>query len=350
MPEQAIWWKGRIRDHHRSWDEIGADLSRSVEALAVDRGGSRGHYGDMMRQGAAVVPRVLLCVDILPPPPLGVPAGSVFVRSRRVSAERQPWKDLPAMEGVVEAEFVKPLHLGETLMPFRLLEPIRAVIPVSDGQLLRPQTFEMESHPGLSEWWQRAERTWVKHKSESTKISLIEQIDHMSKLTIQYPGPPIRVVYTGRGGRVAAAVETDPASVIDNALYWAPAGSIDEARYLVGLLNSDVLHNRTQDFYSKGLLGPRNIHKAAFGVPIPVFNPDDEVHRHIAEVAADCETAVVDVDASAKATSTNRTRFRDALEASGLMDRLNVAVEALLDQLESQASLPTRPSDPSPHD
>ena len=43
--------------------------------------------------------------------------------------EKKPWKELPALTGNVERQFVFDMHLGETILPFRLQEPWLAVLP-----------------------------------------------------------------------------------------------------------------------------------------------------------------------------------------------------------------------------
>jgi hypothetical protein len=329
MEPSAEWWRGSIVDQHRTWEEVEPLLARTAAPVAVDDASNRGRYGDLMRQGTNLVPRMLLTVDELPPPTMGLPANSVRVASHRTSDERRPWKDLPSLEHVVERRFVRSIHLGETLMPFRLLLPWRAVVPFLDGQVLGLPSAELDDHPGLAQWWRHAENVWTENRHHSTTMSLAEQINYQSKLSIQYPPAPYRVVYSGRGSRVAAALETDTSTLIDHALYWAPVANEEEGLYLSALLNSDVLHHRTEDYYSRGLLGARNIHKAAFGVPIPVFAPGDPLHERIVDIARRCGDVVAAVSLTRR-TAPNRKACRDALTQVGLMDQLNAGVAELI--------------------
>lgn len=321
---------GGVRNHHHTWSEIRPLLSWTSQRTAVDDTSDRGFYGDMMRQGSNLVPRVLFMVDEQPPPAMGLPATDVAVASHRIPDEREPWKSLPTLVGVVERKFVRRVHLGETLMPFRLLEPLRAVIPFLDGRILDGTTAELDDYPSLAGWWRRAEHLWMTHRSETTRIALSEQIDFQSKLSIQHPPASIRVLYTGRGSRVAAAVETDTTTVVDHALYWSPVSSIEEGRYLVGLLNSDELHRRTEEYYSRGLIGARNIHKAAFGVSIPAFDPSNALHKAIVETTVAAEIVAASVSPSATVTSRRRAAHRSALDAAGVMNRLNEQVRLLI--------------------
>ena len=80
-------------------------------------------------EGAAITPRVLYFVEPQPASPLGVGAGRRAVQSTRSSIEKAPWKNLSGMAGVVETEFVRPVLLGESILPYRALPPREAVLP-----------------------------------------------------------------------------------------------------------------------------------------------------------------------------------------------------------------------------
>lgn len=323
-------WSGNTTQRHRRWSEVESELSTETAEVRVDDGGSRGVYGDMMRQGSNLVPRVLVMVDPQPAPALGLPQGQMLVRSHRSNNERAPWRDITSLQHPVESKFVMPIHLGETLMPFRLLEPKHAVIPVAGGAMLELGSDELDEHQGLATWWAEAEAAWRRHRGPNTTMALSEQLNYQQKLVNQFPIAPVRIVYTGRGSRVAAAVETDTSTIIDHALYWAAVESEIEAHYLAGLLNSDELHEQTEAMYSRGLLGARNIHRAAFGVPVPAFDPTDPGHSAVVEAAKACHAVAAEVSADESTTARNRMRFREALTSSGQMKVLNASVKAVL--------------------
>ena len=86
-------------------------------------------------QGAIFAPRVCFMVEAARTSALGTGAGRRAVRSQRSSNEKRPWRDLPPVEGVVESQFVRPLYLGDAILPFRCKPPRLAVVPL-DGQTL----------------------------------------------------------------------------------------------------------------------------------------------------------------------------------------------------------------------
>jgi hypothetical protein len=47
---------------------------------------------------------------------LGADPSAPYVASRR--STHQPWRSLPAIENRVEAEFLRPVLLGESILPY----------------------------------------------------------------------------------------------------------------------------------------------------------------------------------------------------------------------------------------
>jgi hypothetical protein len=108
-------WAGRLPSRQIDWATASEYLDGPVEGRvirALDDGASP--YHARFRQGATLVPRMLVTVEERPRGPLGVAAGQIRVRSARSPNEKQPWKTLPSLEGIVESRFVRPMHLGAT--------------------------------------------------------------------------------------------------------------------------------------------------------------------------------------------------------------------------------------------
>jgi hypothetical protein len=49
---------------------------------------------------------------------LGPGAGRVSIRSRRSTREKPPWKSEPPLTGMVERQFVRPLLVGDSVLPY----------------------------------------------------------------------------------------------------------------------------------------------------------------------------------------------------------------------------------------
>ncbi len=80
--------------------------------------------------------------------PLGRAAGKAGVRSLQRNNDKKPWKDLPALEGVVETEFIRPVLLGESVLPFRIAETFEAVIPRDREGLMDGQSDRLDAIRG----------------------------------------------------------------------------------------------------------------------------------------------------------------------------------------------------------
>ena len=329
LNQPAEVWSGRIPVRNASRAVAAQALERTV-GQAVKHPAGESPYAERFSQGATVVPRVLFVVEEARSSPLGAGAGRRPVRSRRSANEKRPWRELPPLEGVVEREFVLPLYTGDSLLPFQLREPMLAVVPWDGSRLLEGES--LDQYPGLADWWRTAEQLWNRHRS-SDRLTLIEQLDYRRKLSEQFPAPPFRVIYSASGMYLAAAIVTDQRAVIEHALYWGPASTLGEARYVAAILNSSALTHALRPLQARGEHNPRHYDKYVWRVPIPMFDASDQEHLALATLAARAEELVGAIELSAGVTfQAIRRRVREALEVSGLAGELDEAVVELLRQ------------------
>lgn len=288
------------------------------------------------RQGALVLPRMLVCVEETSAGPLGAGAGRVAVTSRRGNLDKAPWASLPSISAPVDPEFIFDTYLGENILPFRLTKPLRAVLPISDDVLLNATAISAE--PDLDSWWSQAERLWIDHAKVGS-VPLHERIDHMGQLSAQLgPRAPYRVIYPKAGNRLAAGIVTDTSAVIDHKAYWAPAQTIAEARYLEAVLNAPEMLERIKPLQAIGLFGGRDFDKYPFLVPFDAFNMAKEEHMAIVHLAERAEAVAGAVDLSAAKTfQAARTLVDRALEADGIAAELAVAVNRILPTVDVAA-------------
>jgi len=330
LPGEAESWSGRLPGRGISWALAAPHITRTAAGVEVARDEPAGPYHSRFTQGATLVPRFLLMVEDAPLSPIGVAAGRRAVRSMRSANEKLPWKQLPSLQGAVEQEFVRPVHLGSTLLPFRLLEPWLGIVPWDGSTLLDSANPHLDACRGLADWWTRAETVWDDNKGES-HLTLLEQIDFRNKLSLQFPIAPHRVLYAASGQYLAAARIDDPLVVIDTSLYAATASSLDEARYLTSVLNSPAITRLTTPGQARGEHNPRHFHKLVWRLPIPLFDPADEVHRQLVELAAQAEALAAEADVTGKRTfQAQRRLIREELERVGIADVIDALVLRLL--------------------
>lgn len=331
MSAEVEAWSTIGRKSNVSLNEMTPRLSRTVTKIGVTAEGdsaiSFSTYRKRFRQGAVLAPRMLTFVEEGANSPLGAGAGRVAVVSRKTSQDKNPWKPLPVIEGVVEKVFIRPIHLGETTLPFRVTTPLKAVLPISPktGKLL--SSSEIAEYEGLSNWWGAAEALWDANKSRNDPGTFRDRIDYIGQLSAQLPSGSHRVVYTKAGNAISAARVDAEQVVIDHKLYWAAASTVDEARYLVGILNSEAVLERVKPYMAIGLFGPRDIDKNVFRAAIQPYDPANASHHALAQVVAEAEAAASALDLNgAKTFQAARKLVKSELTALGIWQKIESIV------------------------
>ncbi|WP_283139764.1 N-6 DNA methylase [Rhizohabitans arisaemae] len=332
LPVATIRWTGRLPKGSDTWDTVTSALTLQPATLArYTNDLLESPYEQRFLQGATIVPRVIFMVTEQSSGPLGLPAGHATVISERSSTEKEPWKYLPAFERVVESEFVWPVLLGESVLPFRVLPPRKAVLPLTGDQVLDGDNPRIDMYPALADWWRKAEKIWKDHRS-SERLTLTEQLDFRKKLTTQIPTSSLRVVYGASGMHVSAALVDDPSVLCDKALYWGAVASRAEGYFLCAILNSPALTQLVRPLMSYGK-DERHIDKHVWKLPIPFYESSNQVHARLAELGA-CQAELVadlELDESANFVGLRRT-VRKALAAGPESDEVDELVLELLDQ------------------
>ncbi|MEV7530332.1 N-6 DNA methylase [Streptomyces hydrogenans] len=332
IPQQVQLWRGRLRTPNLTWEAAKGKFTVEEKNLTVlDSAGMTAvsAYKSRFRQGAVLAPRALLFVKERPSGPLGAGAGRVSVESRRSVDEKPPWKNIPSLTGTVERAFFKKVHLGETLLPFRMLEPLRAVLPVSEDAVM--DHGAIEEHAALAHWWSEAEAAWERDKKAGSKEgALLGRIDYHGQMRAQLPASRQRVAYTKAGNYLAAARIEEPDAIIDHKLYWAAASSLSEARYLVAVLNSGKLAEKVRPLQTIGLFGPRDFDKHIFDVAIPIFEERNEDHAELVELSFSAEVLASQVDVSQVPFKVGRGLVRDALTESGISAQIDAVIDRLI--------------------
>ncbi len=290
LPTEVVVWSGRVPEQNASWEAVESLLVQSPGKARPASDDPTSPWSERFRQGATIVPRLLFFVTRKAAGPLGMPAGKVGVRSLQRANDKAPWKDLPPLEGVVETEFIRPVLLGESVLPFRIAETFEAVIPRDREGLMDGQSDRLDAYEGLATWWRRAEAIWEQHRS-SDRLTLIEQLDYQSKLEQQFPIQPERIVYNASGMHLVASRLNDRRAVIEHGLYWATAASTAEAQYLCAILNSATITELVRPFMSYGK-DERHFDKHIWQLPIPLYDPTADLHARLSARGAELEAAI----------------------------------------------------------
>ena len=320
------------RDADRSEaDATLEEVAATWPAEVTGDGGSA--YRKHFRNGATLWPRRLVLVE--PVTTTGIlPSNPAFplVQGQTGNQDKAPWKDVAPPRGPVDTAFLRPVLLGKSIAPFRVLAPARAVIPWDPAKhrLLDAEQAIGQGHLRLTKWLEQAEALWENYKGSA--LSFLQQCDYYGKLSRQFPIARIRVVYTKAGTNLAAALVRDEMAVIDHKLYWAAAESVEEARYLCGVLNSETLRAGVARYQSQGQWGARDFDKYVFNLPIPRYDGANALHRRLAAAARTAEDVARQVSMKEGDYFTRtRKRIRAALSEHGIADTLESLVTELLE-------------------
>jgi hypothetical protein len=109
LPAEVTVWTGKAPKHGGNWAAVGSNFTTKPGTIQLVDEDQASPWSNRFRQGATVVPRMLFFVTRQKAGPLGMTAGKAAVKSLKRSNDKKPWKALPAMEGVVESEFIRPV-------------------------------------------------------------------------------------------------------------------------------------------------------------------------------------------------------------------------------------------------
>ena len=262
-------------------------------------------YAELSREGAIIVPRCLFFVEATVNPATVQAGQTITVNPRRGANDKQPWKglDLTAISGqTIETTHVFDVYLGETVVPYANLDPLRVALPIKAGDDELPTDLDgiggidvSGLNQRMRDRWRAINNIWEKHKSPVNKLSLAAQLDFWNHISAQMAwrqspnGRPIRVGYSGSGIPTATLLDCDEAFV-DYTLFWIKCATLQEAHYLTGIINSDALATAVEPLMPKGQFGARHLQKHLWKLPIPEFDAHNALHSQISRAG---ETAAV---------------------------------------------------------
>lgn len=323
---KAQLWVGKLEELEAN----GTCEMNEIDLVDASSDSFASPYADKARQGATIVPRVLYFVDAQESSTALV-KGIKKVSPQRSSQEKEPWKSLHPSELIdvpIEEEHIWDIHLGETVAPYVLLEPRKAVLPVRQGDQLatskeRKKFAEnnIETICGLEPnsmetrmraRWQVINKLWDANKSTNNKLDLIERLDYVGNFSAQLAQTtPIRLLYTS-SGRPTAVVLVDSDEPVDSTLYWVDCGTLDEAHYLAAIVNSDTLEEAVNKFTVPNWAGrTRHLQKHLWRLPIPTYDSNNTLHSDLAtlgtQLAAEAATYLATLQTTRAAENKHTT-------------------------------------------
>ncbi len=267
-----------------------ANLNKALELLKFDPAKSNipvsvsDYKGDQWRQGAVVIPSVLVIAQSI------IPKTKTTSDISTRQSRHKPWRDISIQKGEVKNEWLRNLIKSLDMFPFMISEnPNKAIIPINgNGEIL-------ENPEKVSEFWRKVNKIFIKYRSigSSTPQNLIKMINHQKVLTKQIERTQNlknrSVLYPGSGDIMRASRITLASDIIiDTSLYHQTFSSQEEAAYLVSLLNNPGL----TDAFASARRSDRHFHTHVWKyLPIPKFDPKNQGHKRLAELCEEAEKA-----------------------------------------------------------
>ncbi len=351
-------------DVERWLGSAGADSVRREQVSISDTSAvGESPYAGLSRQGAAIVPRCLFFVEETENTAIVRAGQTITANPRRGSHDKEPWKslDLTAIsEQTVEAAHVFDVHLGETVVPYVILNPLQAVLPLRRGEHKIPTGDDGVGGirlGGLSQRmrdrWRAVSNLWEENRAAANRMNLLGQLDYYGKLSSQivwrqnHGDRPIRVAYNQSGAPTAAIIQGNE-SLVDYTLFWITCADSQEANYLLAIINSQALYQAVASLMPKGQFGARHLEKHLWKLHIPEFDRGNLLHVRVSEageaagLGAAKQLTQLRQDRGEVTVTIARREIRKWLRESKEGKAVEDAVEELLGAKQVLANPPSR--------
>jgi methylase of polypeptide subunit release factors len=307
------------------------------------------YYYDHVKAGASIYPRCFYFVDFISHQVLGIDVRNPLVKSSEEIIGQEPWKNVK-LSGKVEAEFIYATLLGGDILPFGYTKLRPVVLPIEKTfggyNLLDVDDLRNRGYTNTANWFEQAQKIWEKLATEKNLKEyprLINYIDYNGTLRAQDPSKRYLVLSNAAGKNVVSCVidreKLEKFFIDHNAI--APRGFVAEkktiyyetnceleAHYLCAILNSDVVNKAIKSFQTKGLWGERDIVRRPFMLPIPKFNPNNQVHRKLAELSKICHNKVSRTTSTKKSVAYKRKEAKEVIEKE--LEEINDIVTSII--------------------
>ena len=229
-------------------------------------------YYKLVKGGLRIVPRRWVVIMERPP------FSKIETVHPNINLQAKPqWANPPFEEMKVESEYIHAFLKSQYLVPFAFVNTEYAFIPIHSklDATTQKQVINTDLQPYASKLYNLLDSEYRKRIKDSASMkTLADNFTYNNRLlptNILLKKTQVMVVHNSIGSIVKSSVIKEPI-LLDNSLYYVILDDYDEAYYLCGVLNSQVMTNLVQMIGSTGSRGSlRNIHKNPYNFPIPKF-------------------------------------------------------------------------------
>lgn len=223
-------------------------------------------------------------------------------------------------EGSVPSDWIKRCLIGKDLLPFcTRADGTSFIIPLD-------KKGHWVNERSKNAYWKEISEIYSMHKGKGghTPPTLEQRLNHHNALFAQTANSPPYVIYNTSGTRLYAAI-VKKSVFIDSSLYSVACSSINEASFLCGLINSDIL----QAAFAETKKAFKHYHTHYWNkIPIPKFDRNNNDHKTIPGLVDQASTI------AEKTMNKNKTVQRkfilNEIRNCGILAKLDAAVGKIL--------------------
>lgn len=313
----SIEFEGKVPYHNCHYDLAEKHLSENKSELFLSQQGKSSAFSKQksikkqkpnpykkhFKQGATIVPRAFYFVDLNQFVPDDYEGRIINLKTSKSikTHAKPPWNKLD-FTGQVESEFIFRTALSKSILPFALHEPDMITLPIiieknEEGKKkIKIYSADELLYKGwlkTARWFRNTENVWDIHRTEKNrKISLYNYLNWRNKITEQNLNAKYLVLYNASAKDANSTVvfreNFDVEFIVESKTYVYYTNNIKEAYYLIAVFNSKAPNLLMKDFQTRGLFGPRDIHKKILDIYFPRFNEKKKTHLKIADLGEIC--------------------------------------------------------------
>ena len=303
-PGQVEIWTGPTGSPH---------VSRRKADLIHDDGTIRSPFEPFANQGPTITDRRLFFVTAHPNEGRFALPDTYLTFPRTGTLDKKSYSVAALEEHIVSGDNLFSVYLGESLGPYVAMSPLVAALPVSKATFVMPldhsdckelpsgfvrhDACEVDTQrldDRMRSRWEKMEQLWEANRGRADIKSLSQRLNYHNILTSQLeylrePGNrPVRIAYT-QSGRPTAALIVDGQAILDRKLYQVTCRNLEEAYYLLAIINSQTLERVVSNFMPKGLFGARDLEKHLWKLPIPEYEASNKNHATLSLLGREAE-------------------------------------------------------------
>lgn len=306
-PVSVKEFEGKLSTFNSQIEESSKSLKTTISRFRpLDNDRSQyGFYHDKFTQGATIVPNPIWWIEIVNDDQLGINPKCPHIKTLDNPDTHKKWKHV-VMDGVVETDFLFYTIPSKMIVPFGVIGQQLIILPIVKNEsddnfkMIKKHDDEEIETKHISNYLKMAEKHWMENATEkSRKNTLYQYVNYRNKIIIQTPYHQFKVVYVAYGTYMAACVVDTTNEYIfttgktkmrikrffaDATTYWFDTDSIEEAYYLIAVLNSNHINEKMKPYQPTGKFGTWAIHRIPIRFQIPKFDSGNSKHIELSSL------------------------------------------------------------------